>query len=201
MLAWSMPGSHRVLYPLIRFHRTKMSCRVCCRAWPMCREPVTLGGGMTMEKRGLVDLLSATKYPPASQTSYHLCSTGRGSQVFSIGAGIPSLYRQAHSLPLRHASGPGYNPGLGQNQRILLEKQIGVYLGSRARGTGVPPGGKRVSNLGSGTAMPGLACGMPRSHKAFSLGPLGGRKVHKMVKFRPAGMVDKREMKQPQLFE
>src|SRR5207247_3856074 len=72
---------------------------------------------------------------------------------------------------------------------------------SRARGTGVPPCGKRVSNLGSGTAMPGLACGMPRSHKAFSLGPLGGHKVHKMVKFRPRGMVDKREMEQAQLFE
>src|SRR5213596_3635102 len=41
---------------------------------------------------------------------------------------------------------------------------------------------------------------MPRSHKAFSLGPLGGQKVHKMVKFRPRGMVDKREMEQAQLF-
>src|SRR5436190_21222972 len=42
---------------------------------------------------------------------------------------------------------------------------------------------------------------MPRGHKAFSLGPLGGHKVHKMVKFRPRGMVDKREMEQAQLFE
>src|SRR5881628_3363040 len=33
------------------------------------------------------------------------------------------------------------------------------------------------------------------------LGPLGGHKVHKMVKFRPRGMVDKREMEQAQLFE
>src|SRR5439155_8590762 len=33
------------------------------------------------------------------------------------------------------------------------------------------------------------------------LGPLGGHKVHKMVKFRPRGMVDKREMEQTQLFE
>src|SRR5438876_11404218 len=42
---------------------------------------------------------------------------------------------------------------------------------------------------------------MPRGHKAFSLGPLGGHKLHKMVKFRPRGMVDKREMEQAQLFE
>ena len=33
------------------------------------------------------------------------------------------------------------------------------------------------------------------------LRPLGGHKVHKMVKFRPRGMVDKREMEQAQLFE
>ena len=34
-----------------------------------------------------------------------------------------------------------------------------------------------------------------------SLVPLGGHQVHKMVKFRPRGMVDKREMEQAQLFE
>src|SRR6266487_6945293 len=34
-----------------------------------------------------------------------------------------------------------------------------------------------------------------------SLGPLGGHEVHKSVKFRPRGMVDKREMEQAQLFE
>ena len=34
-----------------------------------------------------------------------------------------------------------------------------------------------------------------------SLRPLGGHKVHKMVKFRPRGVVDKREMEQAQLFE
>src|SRR5437773_2827107 len=34
-----------------------------------------------------------------------------------------------------------------------------------------------------------------------SLVLLGGRQVHKLVKFRPRGMVDKREMEQAQLFE
>src|SRR5438045_9364669 len=38
-------------------------------------------------------------------------------------------------------------------------------------------------------------------YEDHSLGPLGGHKVHKMVKFRPRGMVDKREMEQAQLFE
>src|SRR5437867_5014122 len=41
----------------------------------------------------------------------------------------------------------------------------------------------------------------PRRYEVCSLGPLGGHKVHKMVKFRPRGMVDKREIEQAQLFE
>src|SRR5213594_4284531 len=38
-------------------------------------------------------------------------------------------------------------------------------------------------------------------YEARSLFLLGGRRVHKLVKFRPRGMVDKREMEQAQLFE
>src|SRR5213083_2734629 len=45
------------------------------------------------------------------------------------------------------------------------------------------------------------ASGLEFSLQAARLGPLGGHKVHKMVKFRPRGMVDKREMEQAQLFE
>ena len=45
------------------------------------------------------------------------------------------------------------------------------------------------------------ASGLEFSLQPARLGPLGGHKVHKMVKFRPRGMVDKREMEQAQLFE
>ena len=38
-----------------------MSISVCSKAWPMCRLPVTLGGGMTMQNGGLSDVLSAVK--------------------------------------------------------------------------------------------------------------------------------------------
>src|SRR5438552_1646116 len=47
---------------------------------------------------------------------------------------------------------------------------------------------------------PGASPGISRREPPW-LGPLGGHKVHKMVKFRPRGMVDKREMEQAQLFE
>lgn len=36
------------LNPCIRFRRTRASIRVCSKAWPRWREPVTFGGGMTM---------------------------------------------------------------------------------------------------------------------------------------------------------
>ena len=49
MPAWSVPGSHRAALPRMRSKRVSTSCRVLFSAWPMCSEPVTLGGGMTME--------------------------------------------------------------------------------------------------------------------------------------------------------
>ena len=54
--------------------------------WSM---PVTLGGGMTMEKAGRLSLTrsgSAVKQPLDCQNSYHLSSTEEGSYVFGITA-------------------------------------------------------------------------------------------------------------------
>lgn len=75
MPAWSHPGTQRTLQPCIRllmgwktaglpnrqlsehvdlgvghYHRTRASSTATVRAWPRCREPVTLGGGMHKEK-------------------------------------------------------------------------------------------------------------------------------------------------------
>ena len=47
--AWSVPGTHSVLYPSIRLVRIRMSCSVLTSAWPRWSEPVTLGGGITMQ--------------------------------------------------------------------------------------------------------------------------------------------------------
>ncbi len=51
--AWSMPGSHIALYAAMRFQRVKMSSIVSPSAWPMCSDPVTLGGGMTIANGAL----------------------------------------------------------------------------------------------------------------------------------------------------
>ncbi len=46
MPAWSVPGCHSASRPRIRSKRMRMSCSVKVSAWPMCRLPVTFGGGI-----------------------------------------------------------------------------------------------------------------------------------------------------------
>ena len=52
MPAWSVPGTHRVLKPRMRWYRVRLSMIVWLNAWPMCSVPVTLGGGNWMAKDG-----------------------------------------------------------------------------------------------------------------------------------------------------
>jgi hypothetical protein len=49
MPAWSVPGCQSTARPRIRQYRTSVSWIVLSSAWPMCRLPVTFGGGMTMQ--------------------------------------------------------------------------------------------------------------------------------------------------------
>ena len=49
MPAWSVPGCHSTSLPRMRSKRHSTSCSVLLSACPMCSEPVTLGGGMTMQ--------------------------------------------------------------------------------------------------------------------------------------------------------
>ena len=79
MPAWSSPGSHRTSKPDIRFQRTITSWSVFVNACPMCSDPVTFGGGMTIEKGGLPEVGSARKKPPLSQNSLQRGSTSFGS--------------------------------------------------------------------------------------------------------------------------
>ena len=51
------------LLPCILFVRLSISWSVLSSAWPTCSEPVTFGGGMTIEKAGLGDEASALKSP------------------------------------------------------------------------------------------------------------------------------------------
>ncbi len=69
MPAWSVPGCQRVSWPRIRCQRVRMSCNVLLKAWPMCSEPVTLGGGMRMLNASApgAALAPASKAPASSQ--------------------------------------------------------------------------------------------------------------------------------------
>src|SRR3954463_2734635 len=70
------------LYAPIRRQRVRMSWMVTNSACPMCREPVTFGGGMTIENGAFGICASAWKYFCSSQKRYHFCSTCWGSYDF-----------------------------------------------------------------------------------------------------------------------
>ena len=69
MPAWSVPGIHSASRPCMRRYRTRTSCNVLFSACPICRLPVTLGGGMTMVKGAASRAGSAPKAPEASEAA------------------------------------------------------------------------------------------------------------------------------------
>ncbi len=52
MPAWSVPGTHSVLKPRMRCQRVSTSSTVWLNACPMCRVPVTFGGGSCVQNDG-----------------------------------------------------------------------------------------------------------------------------------------------------
>ena len=59
--AWSVPGIHIAFHDPMRRQRIKMSCSVEPSAWPMCSDPVTLGGGSVIANGTLGLAASAWK--------------------------------------------------------------------------------------------------------------------------------------------
>src|SRR3989338_10775789 len=76
--AWSVPGIHKDSSPFIRWYLMRISWIVLLRAWPICRIPVTLGGGITMQKGFLVGLGFAENRLCSCQNLYHLFSVSLG---------------------------------------------------------------------------------------------------------------------------
>ena len=86
--AWSIPGSHKVSNPCIRFWRITMSWSVVSHACPMCNLPVTFGGGITIEY-GLAFLSPlGLKTSSSSHSWYRPSSTALWSY---FGANVSSL--------------------------------------------------------------------------------------------------------------
>ena len=88
MPAWSVPGKYKVLYPIIRCQRVRMSISVCSSMCPMCSEPVTFGGGMTIENTGPGAFASALYNSSFTQYSAQRGSICCGSYVFAISRAI-----------------------------------------------------------------------------------------------------------------
>ena len=67
----------------MRRQRMSTSCSVLLRAWPMCRAPVTFGGGMTMVNGFAAGSGSAVEVAAARpRTSSHFCWASFGSYAF-----------------------------------------------------------------------------------------------------------------------
>ena len=81
MPAWSVPGSHSVGWPRMRWKRAMMSSSATNMAWPMCSLPVTLGGGIEMTKHSLSESSAGWKYPDDSHHSYSRCCDVGGSML------------------------------------------------------------------------------------------------------------------------
>ena len=96
MPAWSVPGSHSAALPRMRSKRISMSCSVLFSAWPMCSEPVTFGGGMTIENGSAAGSSVGAKAPEASHC---------GVEARFGGFGIEGLFKHGgsaavHTSPL-----------------------------------------------------------------------------------------------------
>src|SRR5450432_2046760 len=72
----------------MRCQRVRISISVCSSMCPMCSEPVTLGGGITMENTGPGAFTSARNSCSLTQNSAQRGSINCGSYAFAISRGI-----------------------------------------------------------------------------------------------------------------
>src|SRR5215472_8657780 len=90
--AWSVPGRNSVLYPRMRCQRVRMSISVCSSMCPICSEPVTFGGGMTIENTGPRALGSALNRASFTQNSAQRGSIRCGSYALAISRAISCYF-------------------------------------------------------------------------------------------------------------
>src|SRR5712692_8996114 len=72
----------------MRCQRVRMSISVWSSMWPICSEPVTLGGGMTIENTGPGALASARNNCCSTQARAQRGSICCGSYAFGISRGM-----------------------------------------------------------------------------------------------------------------
>src|SRR6516162_925045 len=77
---------YSALYPCMRRQRINTSCSVLLSAWPMCRAPVTFGGGMTMQNCFRAKSGRLWKKPRSSQNCSQRCCASLGS--YALGSSV-----------------------------------------------------------------------------------------------------------------
>ena len=84
--AWSVPGSQRVLSPIMRCHRIRRSCITLSMACPMCRAPVTLGRGIMMTKR--FSLSSGKAAKALARSHFWVTASWKAAGSYCLGSSL-----------------------------------------------------------------------------------------------------------------
>src|SRR5260370_39729516 len=100
----------------MRCERVAVSMMVWSSMWPMCRAPVTLGGGMTMEKRGPVAPGLARKMPVSTHQLAQCGSKRWGSYTLSIfmGENLSLAWGRESGVRRRESGGRRGGEGVGE---------------------------------------------------------------------------------------
>src|SRR5262245_6105713 len=123
----------------MRRHRASTSWSVWLSAWPMCNDPVTLGGGMTIEKIDAWEsgFDSGAKNRWLSQNGYHRSSTSFGSYAFGISIVQPPVnLRNCLSMARRHLLSMA-KQSRNDNRQIMIVERAWKDSGILRRGLAV----------------------------------------------------------------
>src|SRR3954454_1751530 len=126
--AWSVPTTHKASLPSIRSRRVRTSCSVMSSACPMCSDPVTLGGGMTIV-HGFRSGRSGRNSPALSQCAYQRSSIVRGSKVLGSSL-MAGGYRPARFLStfVRRTSARTAHPGFHPVEHLIVPLDRVLWL-------------------------------------------------------------------------
>ena len=149
--AWSVPGCHSASRPCIRRQRTNVSCTVNVRACPICRLPVTFGGGIMTVNGVAFEPGSHAKLPAFSQPSYSRGSISPGENLLSSVITLSRGPAHAHVCPRHPLSEPALTAVVP-----LIREPLGRRPSQFRSGPGV-----RQPAVNSCPAIPSAAAAVP----------------------------------------
>src|SRR5437870_2473909 len=134
-----MPTTQSASLPCSRACRIRMSCSVLSSAWPICSEPVTLGGGITIVN-GSASGRAGRNMPSLSHFAYQRASISAGSKVFGSSV-MPALLarRRVSATPSEPLIEPAMHLAVPLDRVLRLQDPvILVRKDDQPRGNAAP---------------------------------------------------------------